>query len=81
MKAMDSLQDLLGAYRPQEPPEILVIKRYIDEHFSAPSSVAIRGETIVITVPSAALANTLRYHAAKLKAACGSSKRLMFRIG
>ena len=78
---MDSLQDLLGKYSPQEPAEILAIKRYIDEHFSAPSSVALQNDAIVITVHSAALANTLRYHGRKIKAACGSDKRLVFRIG
>jgi hypothetical protein len=78
---MDSLQNLLGKYSPQEPAEILAIKRYIDEHFQAPSSVAFQGESIVITVHSASLANTLRYHGRKIKAACGSDKRLVFRIG
>lgn len=78
---MDSLEELLGKYSPQEPPEILAVKRYVDEHFGAPCSVAIQGEALVITVRSAALANTLRYHGRKLQAACGSDKRLVFRIG
>jgi hypothetical protein len=78
---MDSLQDLLGAYKSQEPSEIKAIKRYIYETFDTPSSVGIQGESIVITVPSGALANTLRFHIAKLQAAAKTEKRIMFRIG
>ncbi|HYH75337.1 MAG TPA: hypothetical protein VD735_05250 [Candidatus Saccharimonadales bacterium] len=80
---MDSLQDLLGKYSPKEPPEILAIKKYIQEHFNAPSSIGMQGETaIVITVHSASLANTLRYHVPKLRAVCnGTKKRFLFRIG
>jgi hypothetical protein len=78
---MDSLQDLLGQYSPKEPDEILAIKRYIHEKFDVPSSVGVQGEAIVITVSSAALANTLRFHTAKMQAAAGTGKRLLFRIG
>jgi hypothetical protein len=78
---MDSLHDLLGKYSPKEPPEIRIIKHYIDEHFHMPSSVTVRDDAIVITVHSASLANTLRYHASKLRAACDTPKKILFRIG
>ena len=78
---MDSLQDLLGKYSPKEPPEILIIKQYIDRQFQAASSVTVRDDAIVITVHSAALANTLRYHVRKIQVACDTKKRLLFRIG
>jgi hypothetical protein len=80
---MDSLHDLLGKYSPKEPAEILAIKRYIQEQFNAPSSVTLQGETaIVITVHSASLANTLRYHVPKLRKVCdNTTKRFLFRIG
>jgi hypothetical protein len=80
---MDSLQNLLGKYSPREPEEVLIIKHYIKKQFDAvPSSVAFQGDkAIVITVRSAALANTLRFHTSKLQEACNTDKRLLFRIG
>jgi hypothetical protein len=78
---MDSLQDLLGKYSPQEPAEVLALKRYIQETFNAASSVGLKGESIIVTVSSAALANTLRFHITKLQAAAQTDKRIIFRIG
>jgi hypothetical protein len=78
---MDSLQDLLGRYKPQEPEEILAIKRYIYDTFQVASSVGIQGESIVITVASASLANTLRFHVPRLQAAGNTGKRIILRIG
>ena len=78
---MESLQDLLGGYSPKEPTEVLAIKQYIQKTFNVPSSVGLKGESIVITVPSAALANTLRFHTAKLKNAAQTDKKIVFRIG
>jgi hypothetical protein len=78
---MDNLRDLLGKYSPKEPDELLAIKRYIHEQFNAPSSVGVQGESIVITVASGALANTLRFHIPKLQTAGNTQKRIVFRIG
>lgn len=79
---MESLQDLLGKYSPKEPPEVQAIKQYIEAEFKAPCTVALQGErAIVITVNSAALANTLRFHVTKLQAACDTKKRILLRIG
>ncbi len=81
VKIMDSLQDLLSKYSPQEPPEVLAIKRFVSEQFGADSSVGINGEALVITVRSAALANALRLRLPALKAAVQTNKRFVFRIG
>lgn len=78
---MDSLEDLLSKYSPKEPAEVVALKRYIDETFHAASSIGMRGEAIVITVASAALANTLRFHTTQLQAAAQTDKRIIFRIG
>jgi hypothetical protein len=78
---MDSLGDLLHQYSAKEPAEILALKRYIKETFNAPSSIGLQGESIVITVASASLANTLRFHTLKLQAAAQTDKRIIFRIG
>ena len=78
---MDSLQDILSKFGKPEQPELLAIKRYIDEQYQTPVSTAINGNTIVITVPSAALANTLRLQMTKIQKVCNTDKRLVFRIG
>ena len=78
---MDSLQDLLGRYRPQEPEEVTVVKRYISDEFGAESSVGLHGESLVITVTSASLANALRMRLPALKKLSGPNRKIMFRIG
>ncbi|HEX8763253.1 MAG TPA: hypothetical protein VF733_05890 [Candidatus Saccharimonadales bacterium] len=78
---MDSLQDIMAKFGRPEQPELVAIKRYIDDHYKTPVSTAINGESIIISVPSAALANTLRLQTSKIQAACNTTKRLVFRIG
>lgn len=78
---MDSLQDIIAQYGKPEEPELLILKRYIDEHYHTPVGVSISGNAIVVTVPSAALANTLRFQGIKIQKACQLKKRLLFRIG
>jgi hypothetical protein len=78
---MDSLQELLGRYSPKEPDEVSAVKRYIAETFNAASSVGLHGETLVITVASASLANALRLRLPALKKAANTQRRIMFRIG
>lgn len=78
---MDSLQDLISHYGKPEQPELLAIKRYVDEHFHTLVSTAIKDGTIIVTVPSASLANTLRLRINSIQEACNITQRLVFRIG
>ena len=78
---MESVADVLGRYNPQQPDEIVAIKRYISEQFGQVASVGVHGDALVITVSSASLANTLRLRLPALQAAAGTKKRLIFRIG
>ncbi len=78
---MESLNDLLGKYSAKEPPEVAAIKQYILDTLKSQSSVALQGEAIVVTVSSASLANTLRFHIIKLRAITQTEKRLIIRIG
>lgn len=78
---MDSLQDILSKYEKPEAPELVAIKRYVDERYHTLVSAAIQGETIVVTVPSAALANTLRLQTTTIQQTCQMTKRLLIRIG
>ncbi|HEY5442832.1 MAG TPA: hypothetical protein VIJ68_04800, partial [Candidatus Saccharimonadales bacterium] len=57
---MDSLFNILGRKDFDEPPEMSSIKKYVQDKFQTAVGVQIRERDIVIIVPSAALANTLR---------------------
>ncbi|HTH71768.1 MAG TPA: hypothetical protein VL737_00195 [Candidatus Pristimantibacillus sp.] len=78
---MDSIADILGKYTPQEPDEIGAVKRYISDEFGADSTVGLHGETLVITVRSASLANALRLRIISLQKAANTKRKIMFRIG
>jgi hypothetical protein len=77
---MDSLSEILGKYKSAEPPEIAAVKEYVHKQFRADANVGVQEKSVTITVPSAALANSLRLRTVQLKEICGN-KRLIFRIG
>lgn len=81
MVAMDSLFSLLGQKNFDEPPEAASIKKFVLEAYDTVVVVAVRERDITITVPSAALAGTLRYRAPEIKRRCQIEKKLIFRIG
>ena len=78
---MDSLQSILSHKDYDEPPEITSIKKYVLAEFGVVVGVQVRERDIIIAVPSAALANTLRLRGPELKRRCQLDKRLTFRIG
>jgi hypothetical protein len=81
MNLMDSLNDILGKKDFDEPPEIRSIKKYVQDEFKTVVGVQVRERDIVIQVPSASLANTLRLRSPEIKRRCQLDKRLTFRIG
>jgi hypothetical protein len=78
---MDSLNSILGRKDFDEPPEMTAIKKYVKDEFQAEVGVQVRERDIIISVPNAALANTLRLRGPDIKRRCGIDKRLTFRIG
>lgn len=78
---MDSLSDILHQKDFDEPPEMSSIKKYVQDEFQTAVSVLVRDKDIVIGVPNAALANTLRLRGPDIKQRCQIDKRLTFRIG
>ena len=77
---MDSLRTILGKKDFDEPPEMTAIKKYIKDEFRVSASVQVRERDIIIAVPSAALANTLKLRGPLIKRRCQTNKRLTFRI-
>lgn len=78
---MDSLFTILGKKDFDEPPEIASIQKYVFDEFKIKVGVRVREKDIIISVPSAALANTLRLRGPDLKRQCDITKRLTFQIG
>jgi len=78
---MDRIEDLLAQRRPQEPPEISAIKKYIQEHFQSAAKIQMHQDSITITVASASLAGTLRMRLLQIQEAAQTDKRLVLRIG
>lgn len=78
---MDSLFSILGNKNFDEPPEISSIKKYVQDEFKTEVGVQVRDKDIVVSVPSAALANTLRLRGPEIKRRCQLDKKLTFRIG
>lgn len=78
---MDSLDSILQQKDFDEPPEISSIKKYVQDNYKVSVGVQVRDRDIVIQVPNAALANTLRLQVPEIKRRCQTDKRLTFRIG
>jgi hypothetical protein len=78
---MDSLFKILQRKDFDEPPEIAAIKKYVQDEFKTDVGVQVRDKDIVIMVPNAALAGTLRLRGPEIKRRCQLDKRLTFRIG
>lgn len=78
---MDSLADLLGGRKREEPPEVAAIKVFVLKQFDRDVQVAVQARGITITADSAAFASTLRMHSTQIARAAGTDKKLFFRIG
>ena len=77
---MESIADLLNRRRPEEPDELKAVKQFVLDNFNANANVALQNNNLIITVSSAALANTLRLRSLQIKKECKTTKRLVFRI-
>lgn len=76
-----SLSDILNKRNFDEPEEIVIIKKFIQEEFGQLSRVKLTENTIFITVSSAALAGALRPRLHELEEMIKTKKRLSIRIG
>lgn len=77
----DSLGNILKQKQFDEPDEIAIIKEFVSSRYQITPKVIIQPRTIVIEVPSAALAGTLRMQLHELQALCQTDKKLFIRIG
>lgn len=77
---MDSIFSVLSNKNFDEPPEMASIKKYVMDEFKVEVGVMIRDKDIVIRVPSASLASSLRLRGPEIKRRCQLDKRLTFQI-
>lgn len=77
---MDSLFSILGDRNFDEPPEMASIKKYVQDEFNVKVGVQVRDKDIIIKVPNAALASSLRLRGPEIKRRCQLDKRLIFQI-
>lgn len=75
------IDDILKQKNFDQPPEVGAIKDYVQKNYKADCSVMVKDDTVVIVVPSAALAGTLRMELLALQKAAQTKKRLAIRIG
>lgn len=78
---MDSLFNILSKKDFDEPPEMASIKKYVMDEFKIEVSVLVRDKDIIIKVPNASMATTLRLRGPEIKRRCQLDKRLTFQIG
>jgi hypothetical protein len=78
---MESLGNIIGSKKFDEPPEIRAIKDFVMREFSSVVGVSIRERDIVIVVPGASLANSIRLRIPELKKRCSITKRVTLQIG
>lgn len=76
----DSLSDLLKKRDINEPPEVKIIKSFVQNHFQASCQVGVQMNQITISVNSAPLAGALRTRLYELQELCDTKKRLTIRI-
>lgn len=77
---MDSLNQILGDKRFNEPEEFIKLKEFISREYSADATIGMSGKYIVIGVPSSSLASSLRLRLPEIKSSLKISKPIRLRI-
>lgn len=79
---MDSLQEIMGRKKFVAPDEMGRIKAYIQKKWGGEATVQIERDTVILKVPSSALAAAIQMEKHQLIEACDlQKKKLVIRIG
>lgn len=78
---MDSLNEILLKKDFEEPFEVSAIKNFVQRTFHSSVTVRLNNNIIIITTPSASLANSLRFHIPQIQKEAATTKKLVLRIG
>ncbi len=77
----NALRDLLPQRKFEEPPEIQIIKQFMQENYQQTPEITVQPKQIIIQVKGSALAGTLRMRLHELQQLLQTDKRLVIRIG
>ncbi|HVX58407.1 MAG TPA: hypothetical protein VG964_01590 [Candidatus Saccharimonadales bacterium] len=78
---MDSLQDIMAEHRFEAPDETKALKGYLANRYSVSGRIKVDDTSVILMVPSSALAATLQLEREKIAQVCGIKKRLIIRVG
>lgn len=78
---MDSLQEIMGRKNFTPPDEMEAIKSYIKRRYNSTCRIKLERNTIVLHLPSSALAATVQMESQQLVEKCRLTKRLFIRYG
>lgn len=78
---MDSLQNILANQRFEAPDETKALKNYLKAKYSSDGRIKVDERSVIVSVPSSALAATLQMEREKIARECGIKKRLIIRVG
>jgi hypothetical protein len=76
----ESLKDILLRRSNNEPPEIAIIKEFVERRFKSSVTVSVNKTQIIISAQGAALAGALRLHIFELQNTVKSKKKLIIRV-
>lgn len=78
---MDSLQEILSKRDFNPPDEIAAVKEFISRRYGSTSKVRVDRGTLIVRVPSSALAATLQLEQRRMIENCQITKKLIIRYG
>lgn len=76
----NSLGDILGKRGLSEPPEIKLIKEFVQKEIDLTPDVRVTKTTFVVSIPSASAANTLRFKLFQLQRSLGHERKIIIKI-
>jgi hypothetical protein len=76
----ESLGDLLASRKMDQPAEVAVIQKFVNDKFQIKPEVIVQEKQILISVKGAGLAGALRPLLPQVQELCQTTKRLVIRI-
>lgn len=76
----DSIGDILNKRGLSEPPEIKIIKDFVTAEVGLMPDVKVTQNSFIVSLPSAAAANTLRFKLFQLQRQLGHERKIVLRI-
>lgn len=74
------LGDILQDRNYSEPPEIQLIKEFVKNEVGIVPTVKVTPDTLIVTLPSAAAAGTLRFKLFQLQRQLGHTRKIILKI-